>query len=170
MWSIGAISALLLSGDVVFVDRDLPNFEYDRFEIIMELASKCDLSVIDDKRNPYWATVGRRPKSFVKSLLVLDEQVRLSARGALKHPWLSDPQWYAQLDAVYHKAISPWERQRQKKCRVQHIDTSRLKKSPLDSAAEVVYDRLKELKEVRSTYFAGHRGEERNEPRDSVME
>lgn len=41
---------------------------------------------------PIWNNVSQAAKDFVSSLLVYDQEERLSAEAALRHPWLNDTQ------------------------------------------------------------------------------
>ena len=41
---------------------------------------------------PIWNNVSQAAKDFVSSLLVYDQEERLSAEAALRHPWLKDTQ------------------------------------------------------------------------------
>ena len=160
---------MLLSGDVMFVEQDLPNFEEHRLAYIMSLASECDLSAIDDLKSPYWSAVNRRAKSFVKTLLVLDETIRFSAHRALQHPWLSHPDCAAQIDALYHRAISKWQPPSQKVDLVQNIDTSHFGASPLSLVAKVVYTRIQDTEDVQSPYFNKGAEEPLEDETESVM-
>ncbi|KAF2094999.1 Pkinase-domain-containing protein, partial [Rhizodiscina lignyota] len=85
IWSLGCITFLLLSGEQPFVNHRDPLFRVDPLQAIMTLASKCDLDAIDN--SPNWRSISKRPKQLVKSLLVLDEAIRLTAKQALDHPW-----------------------------------------------------------------------------------
>lgn len=137
MWSIGSITAALLTGDVIFVDRVDPRFRDDP-HLMVDLAARCDLSVLD---SPYsmWQTVGKRPKDLVKKLLVLDETKRLTATQALAHDWFTNKHYADELDAVYQRSIEGWTPRRKIFRLVEALDLSRL--APDESVADVSVSR-----------------------------
>lgn len=132
MWSIGSITAALLTGDVIFVDRVNPRFKKNPY-LFVDLAAECDLSVLD---SPYsiWQNVGKRPKDLVKKLLVLDETKRLTATQALAHDWFTNKHYADELDAVYQRSIEGWTPRRKIFRLVEALDSSRL--APDDSAVD----------------------------------
>ncbi|KAF1850860.1 Pkinase-domain-containing protein [Cucurbitaria berberidis CBS 394.84] len=107
MWSIGSITATILTGDAIFTDRTHPNYYDDPRAVIISLAAICDLSVLDDDHHPLWSTVSDRPKSFIKSLLVLEEGARLTASEALAHSWFSC--YAGDFEDLYSRSIEDWE-------------------------------------------------------------
>lgn len=76
MWSVGCIVYLLLSGNLPFLGRSQK-----------ELFRKI-ISGRYDFKEEIWNDVSEDAKDLVKKLLVLDPDVRLSAKKALLHPWL----------------------------------------------------------------------------------
>jgi pheromone a factor receptor len=109
MWSIGSITATLVTGDVPFTDRDHPDYEHNPEKVILAVASECNLSAIDDKNHEGWKQVGARPKDFIKRLLVLNEDKRMTAQEALAHPWFSHKSYAAEFDALYRRATRDWQ-------------------------------------------------------------
>jgi len=109
MWSIGSITATLLTGDVIFTDRGHPDYDEDPFEVIMGLAARCDISVIDDETDNAWSKVGDRPKDFIKKSLVLHEEDRLTATKALAHQWFSNSRHAPEFEALYERSIKDWQ-------------------------------------------------------------
>jgi len=106
MWSIGSVTATILTGDVIFTDRTHPKYETDPRTVIMTLAGRCDLSILDDKHHPVWGTIDARPKHFIKRLLMLQEEDRMTAAEALLHPWFSS---YAEdFEEQYARSIQDW--------------------------------------------------------------
>jgi len=76
MWSIGVITYILLTGYFPFFDPDRnPAVLFDKIQNVVYDWEDC----------PQVSTAG---KSFVSELLVHDPKKRMSARDALKHPWL----------------------------------------------------------------------------------
>ncbi|KAF2868529.1 kinase-like domain-containing protein [Massariosphaeria phaeospora] len=112
MWSIGSITAALLTGDVIFTDRGHPSYEANPKGVILSLARKCDLSRLDDEYDLAWAVVGSRPKDFIKRLLVLREENRLTATEALAHSWFSNECHAAEFEALYSRAVRDWQPRR----------------------------------------------------------
>lgn len=107
IWSLGCISFVLLSGEQAFVNHGDPLFKNDPLEVIMKLASQCDLSMIDNSRA--WNHVSKRAKGFVKDVLVLDESRRLDAKQALRHPWFTNPRCAREFHEVYQHCIRDWK-------------------------------------------------------------
>ena len=110
MWSLGCITFLLLSGDHVFVNQYDPRYQKDPLNVIMDLASECNLDIIDN--TPKWKSVGKRPKSFIKSLLVLSEEERLNAKQALGHPWFANASCAPEFERIYEWCIRDWRPRR----------------------------------------------------------
>jgi serine/threonine protein kinase len=126
MWSIGILATTLLTGDVIFTNRADPNYEQNPVKVILNMAAECDLSVLD---SPYsvWANVHKRPKDFVKKLLVLDEDQRMTASQALGHEWFTHKFVVNEFDALYHRAIAGWEPRRKVFRLIEALDHSRLR-------------------------------------------
>jgi calcium/calmodulin-dependent protein kinase I len=76
MWSVGCIVYLLLSGNLPFLGRSQK-----------ELFRKI-ISGRYDFKEEIWNDVSEDAKDLVRKLLVLDPDVRLTAKKALLHPWL----------------------------------------------------------------------------------
>lgn len=107
MWSIGSITATILTGDLMFSDRRNPEYGTDPRAVIMGLAAICDLSHLDDLHHPLWSNVSDQPKDFVKSLLILKEEERMTVSQALAHVWFSS---YAEdFEYLYANSIADWE-------------------------------------------------------------
>ena len=112
MWSVGALTAALVSGDVLFVDRTNWEFGDNPKAVILNLAAKCDLSVLDSVDHSAWSRIGCRPKDFIRNLLVLDETHRMTAPEALGHVWFSHKQYAAEFDTLYERATRDWQPRR----------------------------------------------------------
>lgn len=107
MWSIGSITATILSGDNIFTDRTHPEYLNNPLAVIAPLAAKCDLSVLNDHHHPRWSAIGERPKDFIKRLLILDENDRLTASEALTHSWFACHD--AAFESLYVRSIENWK-------------------------------------------------------------
>jgi serine/threonine protein kinase len=127
MWSVGIIATTLLTGDVIFTNRVDPNYENDPKKVILSMASKCDLSVLDSPYSP-WRLVGKRPKDFIRKVLVLEELQRLTVQQALVHEWFTNRHHVDEFEAVYQRAIHDWEPRRKIFRIVEALDLSRLQK------------------------------------------
>ncbi|KAK5942019.1 hypothetical protein PMZ80_005971 [Knufia obscura] len=98
MWSLGTISALLLAGFRAF---DNPDGQHSS-----TLARKAELSRLEDDRR--WRNLGERPKNFVRRLLVLEEDQRLTAKQALEHPWFTNQMHRTNFEELYQRTIKNW--------------------------------------------------------------
>ncbi|KAL9108926.1 MAG: hypothetical protein Q9227_006322 [Pyrenula ochraceoflavens] len=99
MWSIGCITAVLLTGASPF--RDPQTNRYSQ-----KLASECNLT--DIERDKDWEAVAARPKDFVKKLLHLDERLRLNAKQALSHAWFTNDIYERNIKDLYNRTTSRW--------------------------------------------------------------
>jgi len=108
MWSIGCITAALLTGEVLFSDCRDPEYDENPRQVIVGLAARCDLSIMDDEYHPAWSEVAAAPKDLIKSLLVLDEDDRLTATEALAHTWFSNECYAGDLHDLYLRSTADW--------------------------------------------------------------
>jgi len=104
MWSIGSITAVLLTGEALFVNRSHPEYLTNPKDVIIGLAAVCDLRVLDEDHHPHWGVVGNLPKHFIKNLLVLKEKDRMNVSMALAHPWFSED-----TKEVYARITAGWK-------------------------------------------------------------
>jgi serine/threonine protein kinase len=107
MWAIGVIASILVSGESIFVDLDNHKYAENPKESILNMASVCDMSVLDAKLS--WQSAGKRAKDFVKQLLVLDETKRMTVKQALAHPWFSNRINLDHFQRLYQRAIFDWQ-------------------------------------------------------------
>ncbi|KAF2238666.1 Pkinase-domain-containing protein [Viridothelium virens] len=107
MWSIGSMTVALLIGDIMFTNRADPEYSKDPAKVILTLAAECNLDGMNE--DPAWEAVGHRAKDFVRKLLVLDENKRLTATKALQHRWFSNSKHCLLFDSVYQKSIRGWQ-------------------------------------------------------------
>ncbi|KAH7386772.1 pheromone A receptor-domain-containing protein [Phaeosphaeria sp. MPI-PUGE-AT-0046c] len=101
MWSIGTVTAALLTGELLFSDTEYTEHRSSPRGVIMSLAARCNLSMLDDEYHPWWNRVDILPKDFIKRLLVLDEDARMTASEALKHVWFADEEF----DSLYARSL-----------------------------------------------------------------
>ena len=109
LWSIGSVAAAILTGDVIFTDRNHPKYHDNPRAVIVGLAAICDLSVMDESYHPLWSAVGNRPKDFIKRLLVLEEEDRMTASEALAHPWFANESHADDYENLYQRSIKDWK-------------------------------------------------------------
>lgn len=76
MWSVGCIVYLLLSGNLPFMGRS----QKELFRKIV--AGKYEFT------DESWNTISDDAKDLVKKLLVLNPDERITAKNAVRHPWL----------------------------------------------------------------------------------
>ena len=77
MWAIGTILYTMLCG--------YPPFAGDSDKKIMNLIENGEI----DFDETYWRHRSESVKDFIRALITKDEQKRLSAAEALKHPWIT---------------------------------------------------------------------------------
>lgn len=104
MWSLGTITAAMLTGQYLFNDAAYSGYYDDPRSLIVGLAARCDLSILDDEYHPTWSLVDLVPKDFIRRLLTLDEEARMTATEALKHEWFADDE-FANL---YTRCVRNW--------------------------------------------------------------
>ncbi|KZF19118.1 kinase-like protein [Xylona heveae TC161] len=95
LWSLGALTVVLLTGQSIIPDIDSKRNEGDDMSIV-----ETDQS-LEDLEDPLAI-------SFIKQLLVKNEHERMTAKQALQHPWISNEFYCEELQAVYKKAIKDW--------------------------------------------------------------
>lgn len=105
LWSIGCVSALMLTGSLAFNHRD---GDQEIGQVNSRSISAYDLTQIDQGKHS-WEGVPKRARKFVTSLLVLQEDKRSTARKALEHPWFTNDMCSSGYGAVYEKSIRDWK-------------------------------------------------------------
>lgn len=78
MWSIGVTCYLLLCGETPFNGKN-------RQQLFRRIS--CDEPAFPDEK---WGHISDKAVNFVQGLLTKDPARRLSAKGALQHPWIVD--------------------------------------------------------------------------------
>ncbi|KAL0262320.1 hypothetical protein SLS55_003765 [Diplodia seriata] len=119
MWSVGCVTAQLLTGKPMFHENDAENQE----AAVKILSSRCNLDILDN--DPAWQRVGRRAKDFIRRTVVLDENDRLSAKEALQHDWFSNRAHDDEFKAVYQHVTKDWEPRRRTFRIIERIPPSR---------------------------------------------
>ncbi|KAI5207168.1 kinase-like protein [Aureobasidium subglaciale] len=148
MWSVGSVSALMLTGSLVFDHRGSVE---DIGQVNSRSRSAYDLTQIDQGKE-CWKSVPKRARDFVTSLLVLQEDKRLTAKEALEHSWFTNHICAASFELVYEKSIRGWKpRTTVEEDIVVNIDTSDIS-LPTPSASQVVRQQS-DLEIVQSEFF-----------------
>lgn len=111
MWSIGAITAALITGDVIFTNRNDPLYQKEPARVILSMAAACDLSAMNTNVGT-WKSIGERPKDFIRRLLVLNETARMTVKQALAHKWFTKKSHADKLEIIYQRAIKDWRPRR----------------------------------------------------------
>lgn len=100
MWSIGCVTAVLLTGGSPFQHPD--TLSYSR-----ELAQECNIAKLEAAEE--WIDVGHRARDFVRRLLTLDESQRMTAKEALLHDWFTNPFHERIFEQIYQHSIADWK-------------------------------------------------------------
>merc|ERR1711874_767653 len=90
VWSIGVISYILLCGYPPFYDENDANL----FAQILKGEFEFD--------SPYWDDISEEAKDFIRSLMCVDVDKRLSCEDAIAHSWISG----AKGDRNIHASVS----------------------------------------------------------------
>jgi serine/threonine protein kinase len=107
MWSLGCLTAALLIGTSVFVNPQDLAYRQNSTAAIITAAAECDLTKLDTE--PLWKDVSRQAKDFVKRVVRLEENERLTAEQALQHSWFCEGDRKVLFQARYKKAIERWK-------------------------------------------------------------
>lgn len=121
MWSIGCVTALLLTNQPVFPDgRQLAS----GLTTLSQFASH--ISVLDGD-SEIWSNIGRRAKAFLRGCLTTKEEERFTATEGLQHAWFTHPSYVAEFDAAYQRSIQDWKPRHHDADLIEIVDTSDIK-------------------------------------------
>lgn len=129
MWSLGCVTVVLLTGGSPFVNQKTNRY-------CQKLAQECNLQQLDHVAE--WQLVGRRPKDFVKRLLILDEEERLTAREAKQHWWFSNDFHKLDFEEVYHRATKHWRPRIVRTPVIEMIDAEQLRELPVLQKSDLI--------------------------------
>lgn len=132
MWSLGCVTVVLLTGGSPFISPKTNQY-------CQKLAHECDLQQLDHVAE--WQLVGKRPKDFVGRLLVLNEEMRLSAEDAKKHCWFSNDFHRLDFEEVYHRATKHWRPRTLKPPVIEMIKTEQLRELPMLQKSDLLGQR-----------------------------
>lgn len=99
LWSLGCVTVVLLTGGSPFTDPITKVYS-------QKLAHECDLKTLSLDED--WIKVGDRPKDFVRGLLILNEEERMTAKQALTHEWFTNESHKEEFEKVYKRAVKDW--------------------------------------------------------------
>lgn len=122
IWSIGCITATLLTNDMMFPDETAEYAANPPTPGAQDTPQRWNLSIMDTGRA--WFSIGRKAKSFIKGCLVLDENKRLTAKESLLHAWFTNKYYAADIDAAYQRAIQDWIPRKKSGNLIEFIDTT----------------------------------------------
>lgn len=106
MWSVGCVTAAILIGRPAFATSQRSEDRQESAAAVVAAAAKYDPQVLDDIE--IWGDIGIQPKDFIRRLLVLDEQARLTADQALMHDWFSQQDDGQAMLTRYNQAVDGW--------------------------------------------------------------
>jgi serine/threonine protein kinase len=165
MWSVGTVTALMLTGNLAFDHR---GSDGEVGQIKSRSRSAYDISTID-QGDYYWEMIAKRARSFVTSLLVLQEDQRLTAKQALEHSWFTHHICAHSFDAVYERSVREWKpRSTSEQDIVVHIDTSDIA-IPTPSLSQVVCQPTASSV-VQSAFFKGQNNSDQVDMSTNVEE
>jgi serine/threonine protein kinase len=102
MWSMGVITLCLLTGDAIISFEELQTMS--QVDVTEKLATA-------NHDYPQWRHLNFHGKDFVKRLLVLEPQKRMTAKEAMNHDWFRKPERIAaELDKLYERATIFWSK------------------------------------------------------------
>ena len=110
MWSLGCVATAILTGSSPFSfnSRKQDN-RRSSSEMIIADASACRLDGLEAA--PEWKQIINQPKDFIRRLLVLNEDTRMTAKEALGHGWFTNSAVEDYYQALYRRAIAGWRKQ-----------------------------------------------------------
>ena len=107
MWSVAALTAVLLQGSSFFANYNDSEFRHDSVKAILDAASHCNLDKLDF--DPCWQLVDPLVKDFLRQLFVLDETKRMKVGPALTHPWFTQEARKDHIEDHYQRIVSRWK-------------------------------------------------------------
>ena len=122
IWSIGCISATLLTNDMIFPAETDEYAANPATPSAQESSQRWNLSIMDTGHA--WRSIGRKAKSFVRGCLVLEEDQRLTAKEALDHAWFTNRYYAADIEAAYQRAIQDWTPRRKSGDLIEFVNTT----------------------------------------------
>lgn len=113
LWSIGCITTVLLSGHLLPTNMATSYHDGVLPDDVQRISPVWDVTVIDDHMDPVWGNVGLMPKDFVKRLLVVRGEDRMTVTEALAHEWFTNERHAPEFEALYKRSIKDWKPRRE---------------------------------------------------------
>ncbi|KAL8771574.1 MAG: hypothetical protein Q9209_003017 [Squamulea sp. 1 TL-2023] len=107
MWSVECVTAAILIGRPVFATSQFPEDRQNSAAAVIDAGAQCDLRALDDPE--VWGDIDPGSKDFIRRLLVLDEQFRLTADQAILHGWFTQERNGQPILARYEQAVAGWK-------------------------------------------------------------
>ncbi|KAL9119819.1 MAG: hypothetical protein Q9187_003626 [Circinaria calcarea] len=155
MWSLGCIAVAMLIGSAPFdilCNTKGPKSASDTLHSALPSYSLDGLY-----SSPDWISLNDKAKDFVKRLLVLDEQTRMTAQEALDHEMFTDKYDKRSFGLAYQKAIRGWKPQKPPVDIVEKIFPSIELKARLNNPCLPRKPRLKALRPIEPHYQPRHK-------------
>ncbi|MCJ1478604.1 hypothetical protein MMC13_007285 [Lambiella insularis] len=150
MWSLGCVTTVLLTGNTPF--SKTRSDRRSTFVAILEAAAACDLSPIQAMEE--WQHGSTRLQNFIERLLVIDEDVRMTAQEALLHPWFTYERHRDAWNDAYHFCIKDWKARRMAPDIVENIGLTR---QPVKKEYRAKTAKPKTYKPIEAHYYPYHR-------------
>ncbi|KAI4243739.1 MAG: hypothetical protein L6R40_003352 [Gallowayella cf. fulva] len=106
MWSIGCVAVAMLVGRSPFAKPPVSGSQQGCAATVIIEAARCDLGGLNV--GEVWGDVDPKARDFVRRLLVLDENARLTADQGLKHEWFGQESEGQLMDSRYERATADW--------------------------------------------------------------
>ena len=117
MWALGCVSVILLTGAS-------PWSHAAQADSHGAPAKVCTMEAFEILTS--WRNLSSKPKEFVKKLLVVDENSRMTAQDALKDAWFASDVYNADFDELYRKTIRHWKSRAVQNPALEFVDARRI--------------------------------------------
>lgn len=99
LWSLGCVTAVLLTGESPFRDPALNQ--------PVQFPKSNDFEKLEGSME--WHSIGPRARDFVHQLLLIDEGKRMTVRQALRHSWFTNRVHKREFEALYRRSTKDWK-------------------------------------------------------------
>ena len=116
LWSVGCVTAVLLTCKSLFAEGDDYLNHVDgpeHYEALYNMAHADG-----------WQRISPKAKDFIERCIALDESERLTASQALRHSWFCHEGYADLIQAAYQHAIKDWKPRLKLSNVIEYIDTS----------------------------------------------
>lgn len=116
LWSVGCVTAVLLTCKSLFAEGDDYLNHVDGPEYYEALYNMVHADG--------WQHISTKAKDFIARCIALDESERITASQALRHIWLCHEGYADLMQAAYEHAIKDWKPRVKRSDFIEYIDTS----------------------------------------------